>query len=179
MPYNSGSSFTLQYKLPRPYFIYQNRSIAEYNIDGNGRVNIFCSAQKKAMYKEISNLYSWCVHFKLLEDSKGFFVEFICDSNVCYVWSIIVVQAVDVLHHTSTVCLDSCQDQQVLKVSATAKTMVSLNTHTFPPKCLVLMSLKFCSHKLINANFKWMKVLLQKLQIFRFPCISLVSMSLF
>ena len=64
-----------------------------------------------------SNLHGRSVDVKLPEDSKGLLEELVADGNVGNVWGIIVVQAVDVLHHTGPVCLDGRQDQQVLQVS--------------------------------------------------------------
>lgn len=62
-------------------------------------------------------LYSGGVDIKLLENGKRFFKELVADGNISNVWSIIVVQPVNVLHHTSTVCLDGRQNEQVLEVS--------------------------------------------------------------
>lgn len=61
-------------------------------------------------------MYSRCVDFKFLEDGKSFLIEFIGDGNVCNVWGVVVIQSVDVLHHTGAISFNGSQDQQVLKV---------------------------------------------------------------
>lgn len=63
-----------------------------------------------------SHLYGWGVDVKLLENGKGFLKELVADGDVSDVWGIIVVQPVDVLHHTSAVSLDGRQNEQVLEV---------------------------------------------------------------
>lgn len=57
------------------------------------------------------------VDIKLLEDGESLLIEFIADSNVSDVRSIVVIQAVDILHHSSAVCFNGCQNQKVLQVS--------------------------------------------------------------
>jgi len=56
------------------------------------------------------------VHFKLAEDCESFFVQLAADSNVGDVRRVVVVQSVDVLHHSRPVGLDRRQDQQVLQI---------------------------------------------------------------
>ena len=50
------------------------------------------------------------VDVKLLEDREGLLEELITDAYVGNVWSIVVVQTVDILHHTGLVSFDRCQD---------------------------------------------------------------------
>ena len=50
------------------------------------------------------------VDIKLLEDGEGLLKELITDADVGNVWSIVVVQTVDILHHTSLVSFHRCQD---------------------------------------------------------------------
>ena len=56
------------------------------------------------------------VHIEFLEDSKCLFEQLVVNSNAGNIWSIVVIQTCNVLHHTSSVCLDSSQDQQVLEI---------------------------------------------------------------
>ena len=53
----------------------------------------------------------------LVENDDGLLEQFIVDGDVGYVWGVVVVQSVDVLHHLSRVRLDRSQNQQVLQVS--------------------------------------------------------------
>lgn len=62
-------------------------------------------------------LYGRGVNVKLFEDGECLFVELIADRNISNVWSVVVVQPVDVLHDTSPVSLDGGQNEQVLEVS--------------------------------------------------------------
>lgn len=62
-------------------------------------------------------LYGRGVNIKLFEDGERLFVELIADCNISNVWSVVVVQPVDVLHDTGPVSLDGCQNEQVLEVS--------------------------------------------------------------
>lgn len=62
-------------------------------------------------------LYGRGVNIKLFEDGERLFIELIADCNISDVWSVVVVQPVDVLHDTSPVCLDGRQNEQVLEVS--------------------------------------------------------------
>lgn len=57
-----------------------------------------------------------CINIKFPEDSKSFFIQLIANCNVCNIRGIVVVQAVDVFHHTCTICFNSCQDQEILEV---------------------------------------------------------------
>ena len=72
----------------------------------------------------ISHLDGRCVDLKLLEDGKGLLKQFTANGYVCNVWCVIVVHTVDVLHHAGAVCLDGCQDQQVLQVPEVIKANV-------------------------------------------------------
>ena len=54
-----------------------------------------------------------CVDIKFPKDGERFLKEFAIDSNVCNVWSVIVIQAVDILHDASAVSLDGCQETPV------------------------------------------------------------------
>lgn len=51
-----------------------------------------------------------------MEDGKGLLIQCTADGNVCNIWGIVVVQAVDVFHDPSTVRLDGGQDQQILEI---------------------------------------------------------------
>lgn len=62
-------------------------------------------------------LYGRGVNIKLFEDGERLFIELIADCNISNVWSVVVVQPVDVLHDTSPVSLDGRQNEQVLEVS--------------------------------------------------------------
>lgn len=55
-------------------------------------------------------LYSRCVYIKLPEDGKCLLKELITDSYIGYVWSIIVIQAIDVFHDTGAISLNSCKN---------------------------------------------------------------------
>lgn len=61
-----------------------------------------------------TNLHSRCVNIKLLKDGESFLIQFIIDSYVSYIWSVVVVQSVNVFHYTGTVSFNGCEDQQVL-----------------------------------------------------------------
>lgn len=65
----------------------------------------------------MTHLHSRCVDIKLLKNGKGLLKQLIADCDVCDVRCIIVVKPVDVLHHTSAISFDGCQDQQVLQIS--------------------------------------------------------------
>ena len=77
----------------------------------------------------ISHLHSGCVDVKLLEDSECLLEELVADGDVGDVWGVIIIQAVDVLHHTGTVRLYGRQDQQVLQVSGSTHKLSSASTH--------------------------------------------------
>lgn len=62
-------------------------------------------------------LYGRGINIELFEDGERLFVELIADCNISNVWSVVVVQPVDVLHDTSPVSLDGRQNEQVLEVS--------------------------------------------------------------
>ena len=62
----------------------------------------------------MADLNSRGVDIKLLEDGEGLFKELKADTDVSNVRSIVIVKTIDVLHHTSCVSLDGCQDEQVL-----------------------------------------------------------------
>lgn len=63
------------------------------------------------------HLHSRGVDIEFPKNSKGLLEQLVADRNVCNVWSIIVVQTVDVLHNTSPISFNGRQDEQVLEVS--------------------------------------------------------------
>lgn len=67
--------------------------------------------------QSLTDLHSRGVDIKLSEDGEGFLKELVADGDVCDVWGIVVIQAVDVLHDTCPVGFDGRQDQKVLEVS--------------------------------------------------------------
>ena len=68
------------------------------------------------MHERKADLNGWSVDLKFLEDGKGLLIQLIANGNVGYVWGIVVVKAVDVLHDTCTVSLDGSLDQQILQI---------------------------------------------------------------
>lgn len=71
-------------------------------------------------------LYGRGVDIKLLEDGESLLVELAADCDVGNVWSVVVIEACDVVHHAGVVSLDGGQDQQVLQVPAHTDTVVTM-----------------------------------------------------
>lgn len=66
--------------------------------------------------RRATDLNGRSVNLELLENGKGLLEQFVANGDVGYVWSIIVVKTVDVLHDACAVSLDGRQDQQVLQI---------------------------------------------------------------
>lgn len=76
-----------------------------------------CTCHKELAQTETERyLYSRCVDIKLPEDSKRLLEKLVADSYIGYVRSIIVIQAIDVLHDTGAIGLNSCEDEKVLQI---------------------------------------------------------------
>lgn len=65
------------------------------------------------------------IDFELAKDCKSFFEQFAADRNVGNVRGVVVIQAIDVFHHTRSVGFDGSQDKQILKVPAAINTELS------------------------------------------------------
>lgn len=68
------------------------------------------------------HLNSRGVDVKLPENCEGLLKQLVTDGNICYVWGIVVVKAINVLHNTSSVSFNGRQNEQVLQVSAKSNT---------------------------------------------------------
>lgn len=64
-----------------------------------------------------TDLHRRRVDVKLPENSKGLLKQLIADGDVSDVRGVVVVQAVDVLHHAGSISFDGRQDEQILQVS--------------------------------------------------------------
>lgn len=71
--------------------------------------------------QEDPHLHSGGVDIEFPKNSKGLLKQLIADGDVCDVWGVVVVQAVDVLHDTGAVSFDGSEDEQVLEVSETTQ----------------------------------------------------------
>lgn len=72
-----------------------------------------------------TRLYCRGVDIKFLEDGKCFLIELTADGDVGDVGGVVVIQARDVVHHTSVVSFDCSQNQQILKVPASNEITLS------------------------------------------------------
>jgi len=63
---------------------------------------------------DITDLDGRSVDFELLEDGKRLLEQLTGDGDVGNIWCIVVIQTVDVFHHSTSVSLDSRENKQVL-----------------------------------------------------------------
>lgn len=67
--------------------------------------------------RRTTDLHRRRVDVKLPENSKSLLEQLVADGDVSNVRGVVVVQAVDVLHHAGSVSFDRRQDEQILQVS--------------------------------------------------------------
>mmetsp|Transcript_743 Transcript_743/g.1767 ORF Transcript_743/g.1767 Transcript_743/m.1767 type:complete len:262 (-) Transcript_743:3186-3971(-) len=69
------------------------------------------------------SLHGLHVEVALLVDEEGFLVEHVrlTERNLGDFWAVVVVQAVDVVHDAGLICLDRCENEQVLQIAVLAE----------------------------------------------------------